>query len=54
MAINEFMLTPTLIKDINYFSRYPGCFQYHTGLTGRVEAFNYANCPSQTHLPNHE
>ena len=31
-----------------------GCFQYHTGLTGRVKTFNFDNCPGQSHLPAQE
>jgi len=41
----------------NEYNRFPGCFQYHEGLTGRVETFNYQNCAldgTQTHLPNQD
>lgn len=48
------ILNPDLIATLQFFSRYPGCFQFHTGLTGRVKTFNFANCPSQSHLPNQE
>merc|ERR1711981_423992 len=44
----------TQLPCSNEYARYPGCLQYHTGLTGRVETFNYLNCPAQTHLPNQD
>jgi len=44
----------TQVECSNEYGQYPGCFQYHTGLAGRVETFNFANCPTQSHLPNQD
>jgi len=47
----------TQLPCTNEYNRFPGCFQYHEGLTGRVETFNYQNCAdggAQTHLPSQD
>jgi len=50
-----FEIKVTQLPCSNEYNRYPGCFQYHEGLTGRIETFNFQNCGNkQTHLPNQE
>ena len=36
-----------------YFSPDNGCLQYHTGITGRFETFNYP-ATSESHLPSQQ
>jgi len=50
-----FEIKVTQLPCSSEYHRYPGCFQYHEGLTGRVETFNYQNCLNgQTHLPDQD
>jgi len=43
----------TQLPCTSEYARFAGCFQYFEGLTGKVESFNFPNCGSQSHLPNH-
>ena len=39
----------------NNFSHPPGCLQYHTGVDGRFETFNFpGGSPVNMHLPNQD
>jgi len=50
-----FEVKVTQLPCSSEYNRFPGCFQYHEGLTGRIETFNYQNCGnSQSHLPNQD
>lgn len=50
-----FEIKVTQLPCSNEYNRFPGCFQYHEGLTGRVETFNYQNClNAQSHLPSQD
>ena len=37
----------------SFFRPTSGCLQYHTGVTGRIETFNF-NTAAGSHLPNQE
>ena len=43
------------IKFFDHLSAPEGCLQYHTGVDGRFESFNFpGNSPSEMHLPNQD
>ena len=46
-------MIPTLPSLHMYFSPDNGCLQYHTGITGRFETFNYP-ATSESHLPSQQ
>jgi len=50
-----FEVKVTQLPCTSEYNRFPGCLQYHEGLTGRIETFNYGNCvKTQSHLPNQD